>query len=135
MPAGLTRRTLLGLTAAALLLAGCGEDYAADIEAVKQAETAPGTANAKLVDELAGARGKVTWEGGKAPAQYQDNPAIVAVTATIERTTRLGEKRRIDLQFIHNRQTKQVALEGMLVDGKPQDLLAGALNLMLLQLQ
>ena len=64
-----------------------------------------------------------------------DNPAIVAVTATIERTTRLGEKRRIDLQFIHNRQTRQVALEGMLVDGKPQDLLAGTLNLMLLQLQ
>ena len=69
MPAGLTRRIFLGLAAAALLLAGCGDDYAADIEAVKQAETAPGTANGKLVD------------------------------------------------------------------GKPQDLLAGALNLMLLQLQ
>ena len=135
MPAGLSRRTALGLAAAALLLAGCGDDYAADIEAVKQAETAPGTTNGKLVDEFAGARGKVTWQGSKAAPRYEDNPAIIAVTATIERTTRLGEKRRIDLQFIHNRQTKQVALDGMLVDGKPQDLLAGALNLMLLQLQ
>lgn len=134
MPARLSRRLVLGLAAAALLLAGCGEDYAADIEAVKQAETAPGTANGKLVDELAGARGKVTWEGAKAAPRYADNPAIVAVTATIERTTRLGEKRRIVLQFIHNRQTRQVALDGMLVDGKPQDLLAGALNLMLMQL-
>ena len=134
MPARLSRRRVLGLAAAALLLAGCGEDYAADIEAVKQAETAPGTANGKLVDELAGARGKVTWEGAKAASRYADNPAIVGVTATIERTTRLGEKRRIVLQFIHNRQTRQVALDGMLVDGKPQDLLAGALNLMLMQL-
>ena len=135
MPARLSRRTLLGSAAAALLLAGCGEDYAPDIEAVKQAETAPGTPNGRLVDELAGARGKVTWAGGKAAAQYQDNPAIVAVTATIERTTRMGEKRRIELQFIHNRQTKQVALDGMLVDGKPQNLIAGALNLMLMQLE
>ena len=134
MPGRLSRRTLFGLAAAALLLAGCGEDYAADIAAVKQAETAPGTANGKLVDELAGARGKVTWEGGKAAPQYKDNPAIVAVTATIERMTRMGETRRIVLQFINNRQTHQVALEGMLVDGKPQDLLAGALNLMLMQL-
>ena len=135
MPGRLSRRTLFGLAAAALLLAGCGENYADDIAAVKQAETAPGTANGKLVDELAGARGKVTWEGGKAAPQYKDNPAIVAVTATIERMTRMGETRRIVLQFINNRQTHQVALEGMLVDGKPQDLLAGALNLMLMQLE
>ena len=134
MPGRLSRRALLGLAAAALLLAGCGENYADDIAAVKQAETAPGTANGKLVDELAGARGKVVWEGGKAAPQYKDNPAIVAVTATIERMSRMGETRRIVLQFIHNRQTRQVALEGMLVDGKPQDLLAGALNLMLMQL-
>jgi nitrous oxide reductase accessory protein NosL len=134
MPGRLSRRALLGLAAAALLLAGCGENYADDIAAVKLAETAPGTANGKLVDELAGARGKVTWEGGKAAPQYKDNPAIVAVTATIERMSRMGETRRIVLQFIHNRQTRQVALEGMLVDGKPQNLLAGALNLMLMQL-
>ena len=135
MPARLSRRGVLALAAAAAMLAGCGADYGADVEAVKQAETVPGTANGKLVDELAGARGKVTWAGGKAEARSQDNPAIVAVTATIERLTRLGEKRSIVLQFIHNRQTRQVALDGMLVDGKPQDLLAGALNLMLLQLQ
>jgi hypothetical protein len=138
MPAELSRRRL---TAGALLLpllpllAACGENYDPDIAAVKAAETVPGTANDKLVDELAGARGKVTWEGGPADPRYKDNPAIVAVTATIERTTRLGEKRVIRLQFIHNRQTRQVALDGMLVDGQPQDLLAGALNLMLLQLQ
>src|SRR5262249_61986088 len=83
MPAGLTRRTVLALAAAALLLAGCGEDYAADIEAVKQAETAPGTANAKLVDELGGARGKVTWAGGKAPGENQGNPGKVPVNGHI----------------------------------------------------
>jgi hypothetical protein len=137
MPAELSRRRLAAGAILLLLplLAACGENYDPDIAAVKAAETVPGTANDKLVDELAGARGKVTWEGGPADPRYKDNPAIVGVTATIERTTRLGEKRVIRLQFIHNRQTRQVALDGMLVDGKPQDLLAGALNLMLLQLQ
>ncbi|MFO1058331.1 MAG: hypothetical protein U1E53_15360 [Dongiaceae bacterium] len=131
-------RRRLAVAAAALLLlplAGCGERYEADIAAVKAAETVPGTSNEKLVDELAGARGKVAWEGGPADPRYRDNTAIVGVAATIERTTRLGEKRVIRLQFIHNRQTRQVALDGMTVDGQPQDLLAGALNLMLLQLQ
>jgi hypothetical protein len=138
MPAELSRRRLAAgaiLLLLAPLLAACGESYGPDIAAVKAAETVPGTANDKLVDELAGARGKVTWEGGPADPRYKDNPAIVAVNATIERTTRLGERRVIRLQFIHNRQTRQVALDGMLVDGQPQDLVAGALNLMLLQLQ
>ncbi len=141
MPARLTDRGLsrrrLGAAAliGLLLLAGCGEDYGPDIAAVKAAETVPGTANEKLVNELAGARGKVIWEGGPAEKRYRDNPAIVGVAAIIERTTRMGEKRVIRLQFIHNRQTRQVALDGMLVDGKAQDLVAGALNLMLLQLQ
>ena len=39
------------------------------------------------------------------------------------------------LEFIHNRQTEKVALDRLLVDGKPQSLVSGFLNLLLMQLE
>jgi hypothetical protein len=114
------------------LLAGCG-GYGDDIAAVKKAEASPGTSNDAWVDEIAGARGHVEWSAAKDSAY--DNPDIVAVLAKIDRPSANGQVHKIELHFINNRQTKKVALDNVVVDGKTQGLLGGALNLMLLQLQ
>jgi hypothetical protein len=114
------------------LLAACG-GYDDDITAVKQAEATPGTSNDAWVDQIAGARGHVEWSAGK-DSSY-DNPDIIAVLAKIDRPSANGAGHKIELHFIHNRQTQKVALDNVVVDGKTQGLLGGALNLMLLQLQ
>jgi hypothetical protein len=115
-------------------LAGCGENFDKDIETVRAAATLTDDSNDQLAQELAGARGKVEWIGSRF-AKYEDNEYIVGVTARIERYTRAGAKRLVELQFINNRQTRQVAFEQLLIDGRPQDLIGGAVNLLLLQLE
>lgn len=114
-------------------LAAC-DSYEDDIAAVKAAETTPGATNEAFANQLAGARGKVTWSAER-PEAYRDNPNIVLVTATIDKTTRSGQKRTIVLEYLNNRQTRKVALERALVDGEPQGLVSGMLNLLLLQLE
>ena len=115
-------------------LAGCGENFDKDIETVRAARTLTDDSNDDLAQELAGARGKVEWIGSRFD-KYKDNEYIVGVTARIERYTRAGAKRLVELQFINNRQTHEVAFEQLLIDGRPQDLIGGALNLLLLQLE
>ncbi len=115
-------------------LAGCGENFDKDIETVRAATTLTDDSNDQLAQELAGARGKVEWIGSRFD-KYKDNEYIVGVTARIERYTRAGAKRLVELQFINNRQTRQVAFEQLLIDGRPQDLIGGAVNLLLLQLE
>ena len=115
-------------------LTGCGENFDKDIETVRGARTLTGDSNDQLAQELAGARGKVEWIGSRFD-KYKDNEYIVGVTARIERYTRAGAKRLVELQFINNRQTQQVAFEQLLIDGRPQDLIGGAVNLLLLQLE
>jgi len=108
--------------------------YADDIDAVKQAESViPGQSNEVLAINIAGARSSIDWQAG--PAPKYDNPDIIGVTAVIQRTSGNGNKHRVDMIYIHNRQTKKVALDGILVDGKPQNLVSGALNMFLLQLE
>ena len=115
-------------------LAGCGENFDKDIETVRAATTLTDGSNDQLAQDLAGARGKVEWIGSRFE-KYEDNEYIVGVTARIERYTRAGAKRLVELQFINNRQTRQVAFEQLLIDGRPQDLIGGAINLLLLQLE
>ena len=117
----------------ALALVGCGEGFDADIAAVKAAP-GPGGTNEQFATQLAGARGQVSWVASK-PAKYADNPNIVQVAAKIDKTTRAGQKRAIEIDWINNRQTKQVALEGLSIDGQPQSLVSGALGLLLMQLE
>ncbi len=132
------RRTLVLLLGAAALggaslLYACNR-YADDIDAVKQAESViPGQSNEVLAINIAGARSSIDWQAG--PAPKYDNPDIIGVTAVIQRTSGNGNKHRVDMIYIHNRQTKKVALDGILVDGKPQNLVSGALNMFLLQLE
>jgi hypothetical protein len=114
------------------LLAACSS-YDSDIAAVKNAEATPGQTNEAWVNTIAGARGHVDWSAGKAAAY--NNSDIVEVIATIDKPAATGGNHKIELHFIHNRQTEKVALDNVVVDGKSQGLLGGALNLLLLQLQ
>src|SRR4030095_149381 len=145
-------------------LAACS-DYTKDVEAVRQDRTVTqDQTNDALALQLAGARGKVEWVGdrpdkdkddqyivadphklagarvkvewvGDRPDKYKDNEYIVAVTAKIERITRAGAKRQIELQFIRNRQNQRISSAQLTTDGAPQGLVGGALNLLLMQLE
>ena len=124
---------LLLLCAIGVGFAAC-DRYGDDIDAVKTADTViPGKTNEVLAIDIAGARGTIEWQGGAAP-QYQSDD-IVGVTAVIKRVSAAGNRHRIELDFIHNRQTKKVGFDGVLVDGKKQDMVSGALNLFMLQLE
>ncbi len=117
------------------LLAACGENYAPDIAAVRAARTlVADRTNDEIALQVAGARGKVEWSAGR-PEKYRDNQHIVGVDATIERTTQAGARRVLLLSFIRNRQTQQIAFEQLAIDGQPQGLIGGALNLLLMQLE
>ncbi len=129
--AALARWALAGMLA--LALSACGENFGPDILAVKAA-SGPGGTNEQFANQLAGARGSVVWSAAK-PAAYKDNPNVVEVTARIDKTTRAGAKRWVDVAWINNRQTKQVALERLSIDGQAQSLVSGALGLLMMQLE
>jgi len=130
------RRALFFLVAIGFIatgLVGCG-GYGDDIDAVQTASSVvPGKSNLDLVTAIAGARGTIDWSGGPAPKYQSDQ--IVSVTADIKRIGGTGVRHEIVLSFIHNRQTKKVAFDGLTVDGRPQDLISGALNMFLLNLE
>ena len=129
-----TRRAALAvMLALPFALAACGESFDADIQAVKAA-AGPGGTNEQFANQLAGARGQVAWSASK-PAAYKDNPNVVEVLARIDKTTRAGAKRVVEVAWINNRQTKQVALERLAIDGQPQSLVSGALGLLMMQLE
>lgn len=67
--------------------------------------------------------------------RLQGNPNVVAVTAKIDKTTRAGAKRAVEIAWVNNRQTRQVALERLAIDGQPQSLVSGALGLLMMQLE
>jgi len=129
---GTVRRCIMVLqVATAFLLAGC-ENYESDIQAVQRAMVLPGLTNEALVLDLGGARASVKWTAG--PVEDSDNDDLVAVSAVIKRVGQLGMRNTIELRYIHNRQTKVVALDEVLLNGKPQDALSGALSLFNLNL-
>jgi hypothetical protein len=101
---------------------------------VKQATSLGDSTNEELCKELAGARGHFEWIGGRSET-YADNPDIVLVTCKVDRTTSAGAKREVRLEFLHNRQTDKVALDRVLIDGQPQSIISGMLNLLLMQLE
>jgi hypothetical protein len=130
MAGGCVRRFILILPLACILaLLGC-DSYKSDIAAVKQAKTLPGQTNEELVMDLAGARASIEWTAET--SKIYDSDDIIAVTATINRLGQHGRRSKVDLVYIHNRQTKKVSFEELRLNGQRQDLLSGALNLMLL---
>lgn len=130
MLAGCVRRCILMLPiAGSLALLGC-DSYKSDIAAVKRAETLPGETNEELVMDLAGARAHVEWSAE--PSKLYDSGDVIAVTAEIDRLGQFGQRSHVDLVYLHNRQTKKVEFYELRLNGVRQDLLSGALNLMLL---
>lgn len=124
---------LLLFCAVGVGFAACNR-YGDDIDAVKTADSVvPGKTNQVLAIDIAGARGTIEWSGKAAP-QYESDD-IVGVQAVIKRVSATGTRHQIELDFIHNRQTKKVAFDGALVDGKKQDIVSGALSLFLMQLE
>ena len=128
----LRARLALILVVAVAALAGC-DRYADDIDAVKRAPSLVGGTNDAMAAEIAGARGTVEWKAGPAP-KYESSD-IVGVQAVIKRISANGNRHEVVLEYINNRQTKKVAFEGAIVDGKKQDMLSGALALFLMQLE
>ena len=130
MLAGCVRRYIFLVSlVAALALLGC-DSYKSDIAAVKRAKTLPGESNEELVMDLAGARATIEWTAE--PSKAYDSDDIIAVTAEINRLGQYGRRSKVELVYLHNRQTKKVSFEELRLNGKRQDLLSGALNLMLL---
>jgi hypothetical protein len=115
--------------AAVLALLGC-DNYKSDIAAVKRAKTLPGLSNEEVVMDLAGARASIEWRAE--PAKEYGTSDIIAVTAEINRLGLYGQRSKVELVYLHNRQTKIVSFEELRLNGKRQDLLSGALNLMFL---
>jgi hypothetical protein len=124
MLAGCVRRYLfLVPLAAALALLGC-DSYKSDIAAVKRAKTLPGQSNEELVMDLAGERSSAEWD---ANSTGQDE--VIEVIATINRVGKAGKRSTIELHYSHNRQTTDVTLDRVLLNGKRQDLASGAIDL------
>jgi hypothetical protein len=126
-------RLALIFVVAVAALTGC-DRYADDIDAVKRSQSIiPGQTNEALAAEIASARGTVEWKGGPAP-KYESSD-IVGVQAVIKRISANGNRHEIELEFINNRQTKKVAFDGAIVDGKKQDMLSAAFAFGLMQLE
>ena len=126
----------------AILIVACVGSIAAcspfgdDIDAVKDAETA-GMRNEDFVQRLVGDEsdgGKVEWSARRWE-QYPKNSSIIFVEATVEKQTRVGEKRKIVVQYTYNRISKRTSLHDILVDGQSQGTLGGALRMLLLRLE
>lgn len=126
---GTVRRCIVVLqVAAALLLAAC-DNYKSDIAAVQKAAILPGLSNEALALDLAGARATVEWT-----AAGTDIDDVVAVNAVIKRVGQLGMRNTIELHYLHNRQTKAVTLDDVLLNGQRQPALSSALSLLNLNL-
>ncbi|HWA41845.1 MAG TPA: hypothetical protein VHA10_01445 [Hypericibacter adhaerens] len=136
-PASWAKARMAGLLLSASLLAPLAlsacDRYGDDIALVKKSPVLGDTTGEKLCTDTAGARGKFEWSAGKSET-YKDNDQIVEVTCKVTKPGSSGAQHVIEFAFIHNRQTEKVALDRLLIDGKEQSLLSGAMNLMLLQL-
>ncbi|HWA46725.1 MAG TPA: hypothetical protein VG742_00555 [Dongiaceae bacterium] len=109
--------------ATAFALAGC-ENYESDIQAVQQATILPGLSNEELVMDLAGERASAEWD-----AESSDRDGVIEVIATINRVGQAGKRSTIELHYSHDRNTKSVTLDRVLLNGKRQGLASGAIDL------
>ena len=124
------KRALLALGFALVLVAGC-DSYKDDIAAVQAAETTPGQTNAELATDIAGPNGTVAWSAAEADGRAD----TIRVVADIDRPADSGPAHKIQLEFLHDRKSRDVLLDRVLVDGREQNLVRGVLNLLLMQLE
>ena len=124
MLAGTVRRCIIVVQlASAFVLAGC-DNYEADVRTVQQAAILPGLTNQELVMDLAGERASAEWE-----ADSTDRDGVIEVVATINRVGQAGKRSTIELHYSHDRNTKNVTLDRVLLNGKRAGLASGAIDL------
>ncbi len=123
------------LIAALVLLAACGAEDDASIDAVRDAAApVPSMTNGELADRLAGEPGTVTWQADRRNPPGGDGPDVVQVTATIEKAT-LDGRRVIVLRYLHYPAEQRVEWDGISIDGRRVSLLRGTREVMRLMLQ
>ncbi|WP_120498365.1 hypothetical protein [Kiloniella sp. EL199] len=121
-----------------LLLSGCFDadgatnaEYADDIDAVRE-QVFSGQSNADLVGELAGRHGKVTWLAG--PWDDKQSDQLVLVSANIQKNLD-NAKHELTLLYRYDRASNKVSLDKVLLDGKPQSVIGGAVAMLAMKLE
>lgn len=123
-----SKKLLLPVVLSLSLLSGCFEaDTTTAIETVRK-DASSGQSNEALVRELAGESGRVIW-GGQTLDDDRD-----AVTATVSKVID-GVERELVLQYSYDRQTKQVILDKVYLDGQMQSVFDGALAMLAMRLE
>lgn len=122
-------------------LAGCTVYSSAITDVQNTVMVGQTTSIGEGVNTIAGVSGSATWsafkpevyKGSGKPSKFKDN--VVIVQADIEKATRQGVHRTASLQYAYNRDNKQVELVAIEVDGKPQSLMLGVMELGLFTIQ
>ena len=116
----------------AILVPACSEeDFRHDIEAVRAARTiAPDATNDEVARRIAGAQGRIAWTAGRI-GEYLNYENTVSVIAHIDRKTRAGADRAIELTFLYDRALGDVSFQLLGVDGQSMMVMGDWLQLLL----
>jgi hypothetical protein len=134
------------------LLIGCGElaqKVVEDpgIEIVKKSSC--GFGNATMEDycnEVAGVNGQVKWSGVKASTipeenwkpmknPYKNNPDVSLVVIEMKKVTKKGNEKTAVLGYAVNTKSKVKELIQLEIDGKPQSILLGLMELGIMSME
>ena len=134
------------------LLIGCGElaqKVVEDpgIEIVKKSSC--GFGNATMEDycnEVAGVNGQVKWSGVKASTipeknwkqkknPYKNNPDVSLVVIEMKKVTKKGNEKTAVLGYAVNTKSKAKELIQLEIDGKPQSILLGLMELGIMSIE
>ena len=120
------------------LLTGCFDagstsdaEYSNDIDAVRD-EILDGKSNADLVNILAGRHGKVTWTAGAWNDTQSDQ--LTRVSAVVQKSLD-GAAHELVLQYRYDRSSKEVILDKVLLDGRVQSVISGAVAMLAMKLE
>lgn len=134
------------------LLIGCGElaqkvTEDPGIEIVKKSSC--GFGNATMEDycnEVAGVNGHVKWSGVKASTipeenwnqkinPYKNNPDVSLVVIEMKKVTKKGNEKTAVLGYAVNTKSKVKELIQLEIDGKPQSILLGLMELGIMSME
>lgn len=134
------------------LLIGCGElaqkvTEDPGVEIVKKSSCRVGNATMEeYCNEVAGVNGKVKWSGVKAsniPDEnwkqkknpYKNNPDVSLVVIEMQKITKKGNEKTALLGYAVNTKSKVKELVQFEIDGKPQSILFGLIELGIMSME
>lgn len=140
------RRNFLVVSLIFGLLLGCGElaqEVVEDpgIEIVKKSSCGVGNATMEeYCNEVVGVNGQVKWTGVRASAipdenwkqkknPYKNNPDVSLVVVEMKKVTKKGNEKTAVLGYAVNTKSKVKELIQLEIDGKPQSILLGLIEL------